>query len=169
MSLFIVLGIFIFFVHHYGLWYGKAKGIPLAEKLVDMPLTPSQFKAAKYFLVVVLLFLLQTNFGGLLAHYTIHPASFWFPLVANIIPYNWAETWHLQLAVFWIATTWVGSAIYLAPVIGGVEPKKQGTLVFRVQRRSPADDHWDPVPCGDTTNMDKLQGGLIGRPGRLLF
>jgi nitric oxide reductase subunit B len=129
LSLFIVLGIFIFFVHHYGLWYGRAKGVPLADKLVDMPLTPSQFKAAKYFLVVVLLFLLQTNFGGLLAHYTVHPASFWFPLVANIIPYSWAKTWHLQLAIFWIATTWVGSAIYLAPIIGGVEPRRQGTLV----------------------------------------
>jgi nitric oxide reductase subunit B len=94
-----------------------------------MPLTPSQFTAAKFFLVVILLFLLQTSFGGLLAHYTIHPASFWAPIVAKIIPYSLAKTWHLQLAVFWIATTWVGSAIYLAPIIGGIEPKKQNLLV----------------------------------------
>ena len=94
-----------------------------------MPLTPSQFKAARYFLVVILLFLVQTNFGGLLAHYTIHPASFWFPLVSTLIPYSWAKTWHLQLAIFWIATTWVGSAIYLAPIIGGVEPRRQSLLV----------------------------------------
>ncbi|MGQ9653184.1 MAG: nitric-oxide reductase large subunit, partial [Thermodesulfobacteriota bacterium] len=129
LALFVVLGIFIFCVHYFGLWYGPSKGVPLSEKLIDMPLTPSQFKAAKYFLVVVLLFLVQTNFGGLLAHYTIHPASFYFQFIADLIPYSWAKTWHLQLAIFWIATTWVGSAIYLAPVIGGTEPRRQGMLV----------------------------------------
>jgi nitric oxide reductase subunit B len=129
LALFLVLGIFIYMVHHYGLWYGAARGVPLSEKLIDMPLTLSQLRAAKYFLVVILLFLLQTSFGGLLAHYTVHPASFWFPLVSKIIPYSWAKSWHLQLMIFWIATTWVASAIYLAPIIGGREPKKQGLLV----------------------------------------
>jgi nitric oxide reductase subunit B len=129
LALLMILGLFIYMVHRYELWYGAAKGVSLAQKLLDMPLTPSQFKAAKYFLVVILLFLLQTNFGGLLAHYTVHPASFWFPIVSTIIPYSWAKTWHLQLAIFWIATTWVASAIYLAPIIGGREPAKQGLLV----------------------------------------
>jgi len=128
-ALLVVLGIFIFFVHHYGIWYGAAKGIPLSGKMIDMPLTPSQFAAAKYFLVVILLFLIQTSFGGLLAHYTINPGSFYLPIVATIIPYSWAKSWHLQLAIFWIATTWIGSAIYLAPLVGGVEPRKQSTLV----------------------------------------
>ncbi|TRZ74493.1 MAG: nitric-oxide reductase large subunit [Deltaproteobacteria bacterium] len=125
----IALGLFIFWVHHYELWYGPAKGASLAAILIDMPLTPSQLKAAKFFLVVVLLLLLQTSFGGLLAHYTVHPASFWFPIVAAIFPYSLAKTWHLQLAIFWIATSWVASAIYLAPIIGGREPRKQGLLV----------------------------------------
>jgi len=53
-----------------------------------MPLTPSQFKAAKFFVVVILLFLLQTSFGGLLAHYTIHPGSFFIPFVAKLISYE---------------------------------------------------------------------------------
>jgi nitric oxide reductase subunit B len=129
VALFVVLGLFIFCIHYFGLWYGPTRGADLAEKLVDMPLTPSQMKAAKYFLVVILLFLLQTSFGGLLAHYTIHPATFWAPYVADLIPYSWAKTWHLQLAIFWIATTWVGSAIYLAPIVGGIEPRHQGLLV----------------------------------------
>jgi nitric oxide reductase large subunit len=70
VSLFVTPGLFIFWVHRDRLWYGEAKGVPLAEKLIDMPLTSSQIKAAKYFLVVILLFLVQTAFGGLLAHYT---------------------------------------------------------------------------------------------------
>ena len=129
LALLLVLGVFVFCIHRYGLWYGEAKGVALSEKLIDMPLTSSQFKAAKFFVVVILLFLLQTSFGGLLAHYTIHPGSFFLPFVAKLIPYSWAKTWHLQLMVFWIATTWIASAIYLAPIIGGKEPAKQGLLV----------------------------------------
>ncbi|MEW6441465.1 MAG: cbb3-type cytochrome c oxidase subunit I [bacterium] len=129
VSLFVVLGIFIYMVHRFGIWYGAARGLELSEKMIDMPLTASQLRAAKYFLVVILLFLVQTSFGGLLAHYTVHPGSFFLPVVAKIIPYSWAKSWHLQLAIFWIATTWVASAIYLAPIIGGVEPRRQGLLV----------------------------------------
>ena len=129
ISLFVTLGLFIFWVHRDRLWYGEAKGVPLAEKLIDMPLTSSQLKAAKFFLVVILLFLVQTVFGGLLAHYTVHPGSFYIPIVGQLIPYSWAKSWHLQLAIFWIATTWVASAIYLAPIVGGREPRGQGILV----------------------------------------
>ena len=129
MALLVVLGLFVYWIHRYKLWYGAPKGAALAEKLIEMPLTSSQFKAAKFFVVVILLFLLQTSFGGLLAHYTIHPGTFYFPFVAQLISYNLAKTWHLQLMVFWIATTWLASAIYLAPIIGGREPAKQGLLV----------------------------------------
>ena len=129
VALLVVLGLFVYWIHRHRLWYGQAKGVALAEKLIDMPLTRSQLAAAKFFVVVILLFLVQTSFGGLLAHYTIHPGSFFFDFVADLIPYNWAKTWHLQLMVFWIATTWLASAIYLAPIIGGKEPAKQGILV----------------------------------------
>ena len=129
LSLFLALGLFVFFVHYFELWYGPAKGVPLAERLIDSPLTASQFRAAKFFLVVILLFLVQTSFGGLLAHYTVHPGSFYVQQIADVIPYSWAKSWHLQLAIFWIATTWVASAIYLAPIIGGREPRRQSLLV----------------------------------------
>jgi len=128
ISLFMVMGLFIFMVHYYNIWYGEPAGAALSDKFISAPLTLSQFRAAKFFLVVVLLLLLQTIFGGLLAHYTVHPSSFYAPIIAKIIPYSWAKSWHLQLAIFWIATTWIASAIYLAPIIGGKEPKAQGLL-----------------------------------------
>ncbi len=130
ISLLLALGLFVFCIHHYGLWYGEPKGAALAEKLIDMPLTTSQLHAAKFFVVVIILFLLQTVMGGLLAHYTTHPGSFFGSFVADLVPYSWAKTWHLQLMVFWIATTWMASAIYLAPILGGREPAKQGVLVM---------------------------------------
>jgi len=129
VSLFVTLGLFIFWVHRDKLWYGEAKGVPLAEKLIDAPLTSSQLKAAKFFLIVILLFLVQTTFGGLMAHYTVHPGTFYISAIGQLIPYSWAKSWHLQLAIFWVATTWVASSIYLAPIVGGREPRRQGLLV----------------------------------------
>jgi nitric oxide reductase subunit B len=129
LSLFLVLGLIIYIVHRYRFFYGEPQSAMLGQRLHDLPLSVSQYKAAKFFLVVVLLFLVQTCLGGILAHYTVNPGSFYLPLVAQLIPYSLAKSWHLQLAIFWIATTWVGTAIYLAPLIGGREPRKQWLLV----------------------------------------
>lgn len=102
----------------------------VGEKLIHLPISSSQRKTAKYFLVVTLLFFLQLMQGGLMAHYTVHPGEFYgISAVAKNIPYNWPKTWHLQLAIFWIATAWVGAALYLAPIAGRKEPKWQGLLV----------------------------------------
>ncbi len=102
----------------------------VAEKLVELPISSSQRKTGKYFLVVMILFVLQLFQGGLMAHYTVHPGEFYgLDWVANLVPYNWPKSWHLQLAIFWVATAWVGAALYLAPIAGGREPKWQGVLV----------------------------------------
>src|SRR6185369_12348988 len=36
-----------------------------------------------------------------------------------------ARTWHLQIGIFWIATSWLATGLYIAPAIGGREPKGQ--------------------------------------------
>ena len=127
----ICLGIIIFIYHKYRFNQG---GLPYkpepAQELVSGKISASQKKTAKYFLVVSALFFLQVNMGGLMAHYTIHPDSFYgFDFVAKFVPYNWVKTWHLQLAVFWIATAWVGMTLFVAPRVGGKEPAGQGFLV----------------------------------------
>ncbi len=40
------------------------------------------------------------------------------------------RTWHVQLALFWVATSFVAAGIFLAPMIARREPKHQGTLAF---------------------------------------
>ncbi|MDT3697818.1 MAG: cbb3-type cytochrome c oxidase subunit I [Thermincola sp.] len=125
-----LLGLIAFVFHRYGFAGSERHDLEMSTQLAEAPISPSQIKVAKYFLVVVALFLLQTLAGGFMAHSTVNPETFYgMDSVKEIIPYNWAKTWHLQLAVFWIATAWVGSAIYFAPIIGGKEPKLQGLLV----------------------------------------
>lgn len=119
-------------VFHVCGFHGKEEGerdATAADRLANAPVTKSQLKAVKYFVVVAALFLVQTLFGGLMAHYTVHPGEFYVDGVANAIPYNWAKSWHLQLPIFWIALSWMGATIYLAPILGRREPKLQGLLV----------------------------------------
>ena len=37
MALLLALGLFVYWIHRYGLWYGAPKGVALSEKLIDMP------------------------------------------------------------------------------------------------------------------------------------
>ncbi len=90
-----------------------------------MPLTASQKVTGAFFAVVALLFVLQALMGGVLAHYRVEPGAFYGFDLAQYLPYNLARTWHLQLAVFWIATAWVAGGLFLAPMVGGAEPKGQ--------------------------------------------
>ena len=40
------------------------------------------------------------------------------------------RTWHVQLALLWVATSFVAAGIFLAPMIARREPKHQGKLAF---------------------------------------
>lgn len=124
-----VLGIVIYVVHRWKFFFGEARGVEAAERLMARPITPSQRATAKFFLVAALLFLAQIFNGGLLANYTVRPAQFYVQFIGSHYSYSWAKTWHVQLAILWIATAWVGTAVYVAPMIAGGEPKRQRALV----------------------------------------
>src|SRR5664280_118719 len=44
---------------------------------------------------------------------------------SRYLPYAVTRTWHLQLAIFWIATSWLATGLYVAPAVSGHEPKYQ--------------------------------------------
>ena len=94
-----------------------------------MPVYPSQRKTLKFFVTAGALFLVQTLLGGYLAHHYVEGSGFYGVDLSQWLPFTVAKTWHLQLAIFWIATAWMGLGIYVAPLIGGREPKRQGLLV----------------------------------------
>lgn len=123
--------LFVFGKFNYLGWGGTAgwKQAP-AGTLHNWTLTPSQKALGLYFAVVALLFLAQTALGGVLAHYRVEPGAFYGFDLASLLPFNLARTWHLQLAIFWIATAWVAGGLFLAPLVGGVEPKGQKTGVL---------------------------------------
>ena len=64
-----------------------------------------------------------------MAHDYVDGASFYGFNLSQYLPFNIARTWHLQLAIFWIATAWLGMGIFIAPLVSGREPKGQRALV----------------------------------------
>ena len=63
--------------------------------------------------------------GIITAHYTVEGQAFYGLPLAQWLPYSISRTWHIQIAIFWIATSWLATGLYYAPAISGVEPKFQ--------------------------------------------
>ncbi len=81
--------------------------------------TETQKATIKYFVIVAMLFVVQTLVGGATAHYRADPGSFYGIDLARLFPSTIVRTWHLQLAIFWIATAYVAGGIFLSASLGG--------------------------------------------------
>jgi nitric oxide reductase subunit B len=111
------------------LYYAKRKNEdsepPKIFPLKNEIQTPSQKATVKYFWTVSALLLFQVLMGVVTAHYGVEGQAFYgFPL-AEWLPYSVSRTWHIQIAIFWIATSWLATGLYYAPAISGIEPKFQ--------------------------------------------
>jgi nitric oxide reductase subunit B len=98
---------------------------PAADPLGGIQLTPSMRAVGKYIAVIVLLFVVQVALGALTAHYTVEGQHFFGIPIAEVLPYSLTRTWHIQTAMFWIATAFLAAGLFLAPAIGGAEPRFQ--------------------------------------------
>lgn len=102
---------------------------PVPAILTFRPLTPSQRRIWKYFLVVAAVLLLQILAGSIMAHYYSDRTSFYGIPVDRFLPFNFLRDVHIQSPIVWIGLSWIGAALFLAPAISGAEAKGQGFLV----------------------------------------
>ena len=112
-------------------WYHTAHAeapdpaVPQKDPLINAVPTPSMKATRKYFFVVIALMLLQIGMGVVTAHYAVEGQAFFgFPL-ADFLPYTTSRTIHTQVGIFWIATAWLATGLYVAPLLSGHEPKLQ--------------------------------------------
>lgn len=120
----------------YGRWsqrigWHSAEAPALAFKQPgEVNVTPAQRATAWFFFVVAVLFLGQALLGAAVEHYRAETASFFGLDLAQILPFNLARTWHVQLSLFWTAASFLAAGIFLAPFIAGREPKNQHLLTY---------------------------------------
>ena len=96
-----------------------------ADPFAGMKPTPSMKATRKYFFAVVGLLLLQIGMGAITAHYAVEGQSFFGMPLAQVLPYVVSRTIHTQVGIFWIATAWLATGLYIAPLLSGREPKFQ--------------------------------------------
>jgi nitric oxide reductase subunit B len=93
--------------------------------------TASQRAVLPYFAVAILLFIVQAILGSVTGHYAVEGNRLFGIEVGKLLPYAATRGWHLQLAVFWIATCWLATGLFIGPLVtGGHEPKGQKALVY---------------------------------------
>ncbi|MFC5440170.1 nitric-oxide reductase large subunit [Rhodanobacter ginsenosidimutans] len=124
--LFMIMGIGLLAWHHARHVSDEPlPAIPARDPLADLKPTPSMKATAKYFWTVLALFLAQILLGATTAHYQVEGQEAYGFALANYLPYSLTRTWHTELAVLWIATAWLATGLYIAPMISGYEPKFQ--------------------------------------------
>jgi nitric oxide reductase subunit B len=103
----------------------KSRGRHVHPQMLPGVTSDSQRATIKYFGLAMLLFLAQVLAGGATAHYRADPGGFYGLDLSHWLPSNILRTWHLQLAIFWVATAYIAGGLLLAPAIGGEEPRRQ--------------------------------------------
>ena len=121
--LILCIGIMVF----YHVKSGEDENIPAPaeDPLLKQGITPSMKLVKKYFWIVSLLMVLQMVLGIVTAHYGVEGDGFYGIPLDQILPYSVSRTWHTQLAIFWIATAWLATGLYIAPAVSGKDPKFQ--------------------------------------------
>lgn len=99
--------------------------VPGRDPLLALKTTPSMRATLKYFWVVVALIAAQVGLGAITAHYGVEGNGFFGIPLDKWLPYSVARTWHTQLGIFWIATAWLATGLFVAPAVSGREPVGQ--------------------------------------------
>jgi nitric oxide reductase subunit B len=112
-------------------WHGREQEELRFREPQTVALTPTQRATAYFFLAMAGLFLVQTLVGAAAEHYRADLGSFFGIPLDKILPYNLARTWHVQLALFWVATSFLAAGIFLVPMITRKpDPKRQHVLAY---------------------------------------
>ncbi|KAB1141505.1 nitric-oxide reductase large subunit [Streptomyces luteolifulvus] len=110
-------------------WHGSDQRTLRFHAPGAVRLTPAQRTTGWFFFVMAALFLVQTLLGSATQHYRADLGSFFGIPLDEWLPYNLTRTWHTQLAIFWVVTSFLAIGIFLAPLISrGWEPAKQALL-----------------------------------------
>jgi nitric oxide reductase subunit B len=157
------LGLILFVVGKFDYlgWKGEGAGSHIMHSAPPaLKLTPSQWATGWFFGIVALLFLAQSFLGGLLAHYRVETGAFYGFDIARWLPYTLARTWHLQLAIFWIAAAFFW---------------RRGSVAESPDTRGPASTHssgrswwsssavWQASPSASTTSWGSSGSGSVTR------
>ncbi len=110
-------------------WHGRDHQELSFRSPDKVALTPSQKATAGFFLAMSAMFLVQTLVGVASQHYRAEIGGIFGLDIDQFLPFNIVRTWHVQLSIFWVVSSFLAAGIFLAPMIAAhKEPRGQGVL-----------------------------------------
>jgi nitric oxide reductase subunit B len=132
LSLITLLGgialILFFFGRFNYLGWKELSGFSLPQMLPGKP-TAVERAPLKFFIVAAVILLFQTFAGGAMAHYFAEPGGFFGFDLSELFSSNILRSWHLQSAILWIATAYIGGGIFISSILSKKEPKGQIPII----------------------------------------
>ena len=141
--LILLLGLAIFLYARY-MHEDQYSGAKLVTVLPEPKPTFSQKATLAYFTVAMGLFVVQILVGALTAHYYVEGGSFLGIPIEKIFPYSAVRTWHLQLAIYWIATCFLATGLFICHL--WKRASRSGAPYGRAARRCRG--RCARIPCG---------------------
>ena len=132
-------------------WHGRDQQELSFRSPDRVALTPSQKATAGFFLVMGRLFLVQAWSGSASQHYRAEIGGFFGIDTDRFLPFNIVRTWHVQLSIFWVVTSFLAAGIFLTPMIAG-------------RTRSPRASTCSPTCCSGALVV-VVAGSLLGELG----
>lgn len=123
------VGLILFFFGRFNYLGWRRNKDMLPPQLIAGKPTPVERSSIKFFIVAIILLLFQTFAGGAMSHYFADPNGFFGFDLTTLFPSNILRTWHLQSAILWIATAYVGGGIFISALLSKKEPKGQVGLI----------------------------------------
>ncbi|MCA0365701.1 MAG: cbb3-type cytochrome c oxidase subunit I [Bacteroidetes bacterium] len=90
------------------------------DRVADYQPSATQKATFKFFWVAILLFFIQVSSGLV----TINDFTNWLGYLGidiSSVPVTIPRSWHLMLSLYWISTCWIGSSIFILPLLSKKE------------------------------------------------
>lgn len=134
--LFFVLacGFVLYFIGQYNQLSNKffkpaEKSLLTAARVRDFVPTKTQSASYKFFLVAIVLFLVQVLSGFVTINEFIDYLGYFGIHLSEVFPITVSRSWHLMLSLYWISTCWIASSIFILPILAKKEVKGQLLLI----------------------------------------
>ena len=137
-------------------WHGREQQSMSFRAPDEVMLTPAQRACAWFFFVMAALFLIQTLLGGASEHYRADLQSFFGIDLGRFLPFNIVRTWHVQLSIFWVSTSYLAAGIFLAPMISGREPRGQRALAYGLLAALTLSSYWEACWASSLASRDSF-------------
>ena len=127
-------GIVLYYIGQYNqlpnsFFKAPTKDLLTLQSVRDFNPTPTQKASFKFFLVAAVLFLVQVLCGLLTINNFTDYLGFVGIDLSGILPITITRSWHLMLSLYWIATCWIASSIFILPILSKKEVPGQLKLI----------------------------------------